>query len=183
MVRIPFTNSASPKDDATFLAPPAPVGPRMMRLLPTNPAEAIARNQQMGRRIARWDRNTALSALAALQLDPRLHVHSVRLYWASRLVGGLASGRTRPSRSDLQRLLNADFGKSDISRFEDPSEDLFLQTVSTLHGNRRLICGTWAHPAFYTETLLEAAERIADDRDLEILSSAHALADALRPHR
>ena len=175
MVRIPFTNSASAKDDATVLAPPALFSPRMMRPLPTTPAEAIARGQQMGRRIARWDRNAALSALAALQLDPRLHVHSVRLYWASRLVAGLASGGTRPGRSDLQRLLNSDFGKSDISRFEDPSEDLFLQTVSTRRGDRRLICGTWAHPTFYTETLLEAAERIADERDLEMLSSAHAL--------
>lgn len=148
---------------------------RIMQPLPTTPAEAIARSRQMGRRIARWDRNAALSALAALQLDPRLHVHSVRLYWASRLVAALASGGTRPGRSDLQRLLNADFGKSDISRLEDPSEDLFLQTVSTRRGDRRLICGTWAHPTFYTETLLEAAERIADERDLKMLSSAHAL--------
>lgn len=175
MVRIPFADSASPNDDATILAPQALLSPKIIRPLPTTPAEAIARSQQMGRRIARWDRNAALSALAALQLDPRLHVHSVRLYWASRLVAGLATGGTRPGRSDLQRLLNSDFGKSDISRFEDPSEDLFLQTVSTRHGDRRLICGTWAHPAFYTETLLEAAERIADERDLEILSSAHAL--------
>lgn len=129
----------------------------------------------MGRRIARWDRNAALSALAALQLDPRLHVHMVRLYWASRIVAGLASGGTRPGRSDLQRLLNADFGKSDLSRFEDPSEDLFLQAISTRRGDRRLICGTWAHPAFYTETLLEAAERIADERDAGVLASAHAL--------
>lgn len=158
-----------------MLAPPALINPKITQPLPATPAEAVARSQQMARRIARWDRNAALSALAALQLDPQLHVHAVRLYWASRLVASLASGDKRPGRSDLKRLLNADFAKSDISRFEDPSEDLFLQVVSTRHGDRRLICGTWAHPAFYTETLLEAAERIADERDREILASAHAV--------
>lgn len=151
--------------------------------VPTTPTEAISLSQQMGRRLARWDRNAALSVLAALQLDPRLHVYSVRLYWASRLVAGLASGGTRPDRSDLQRLLNSDFGKSDISRLEDPSEDLFLQSVSTQRGDRRLICGTWAHPTFYTETLLEAAERIADERDLEMLSLSPRPAAAFQSNR
>ncbi len=115
------------------------LSPALLKPLPKTPSDAASRNQQMTKRITRWDRHAALSALALLQLDPRLHVHSVRLYWASRLVAGLATGSMRPSRTDLLRFLNTDLGKSDVTRLEDPSEDLFAQSVPTRHGNRRLL--------------------------------------------
>ncbi|MES3106787.1 hypothetical protein [Sphingomonas aurantiaca] len=175
MTIIPFADAASAGEVDPGRVQRAALGLEGLVPLPTTPLEASIRNQQMTRRVSRWNKHAALSALAALQLDPQLHVHAVRFYWASRLVAGLAVGDTQPNRADLLRFLNSDLGKADVSRLEDPSEDLFVQTVSTRQGERRLLCGTWAHPAFYTETLLEAAERIAVQTDESLLASVHAL--------
>lgn len=145
------------------------------RDLPQVPADAVQRVSQLARRLARWDRAHALGLLAGLQLEPRFHANYVRLTWAMRLVLGLASGSQRVSRSDLMRLLNVDLDKADVLRMEDPIEDFFLSPIATRRGEIPIFMGTWSHPAFYTDSLMDAFTRIAGAEDVNVLNSVEAL--------
>jgi hypothetical protein len=145
------------------------------RDLPQVPADAALRTSQLTRRLARWDQTQALGLLAGLQLEPRFHANYVRLTWAMRLVLGLASGRQRVGRSDLMRLLNTDLDKADVLRMEDPIEDFFLSPIATHRGEIPIFMGTWSHPAFYTDCLIDAFTRIAGAEDVNVLHSIEAL--------
>lgn len=145
------------------------------RDLPQVPANAMQRASQLTRRLARWDRDQALGLLAGLQLEPRYHANYVRLTWATRLVLGLASGTQRVGRSDLMRLLNTDLDKADVLRMEDPIEDFFLSPIATRWGEIPIFMGTWSHPAFYADSLVDAFTRIAGAEDASVLRSIEAL--------
>jgi len=145
------------------------------RDLPEVPADVVLRASQLTRRLARWDRAQALGLLAGLQLEPRFHANYVRLTWAMRLVLGLASGSQRVGRSDLMRLLNTDLDKADVLRMEDPIEDFFLSPIATRWGEIPIFMGTWSHPAFYTDSLMDAFTRIASAEDVNLLRSIEAL--------
>lgn len=92
-----------------------------------------------------------------------------------RLVLGLASGNQRVGRSDLMRLLNTDLDKADVLRMEDPIEDFFLSPIATRWGEMPIFMGTWSHPAFYTDSLVDAFTRIAGAEDTSVLRSIEAL--------
>jgi hypothetical protein len=73
------------------------------------------------------------------------------------------------------RLLNVDLDKADVLRIEDPSEDFFLSPIATRRGEFPILMGTWSHPAFYVDCLVEAFARLAGSEDEAITESVEAL--------
>ena len=123
-----------------------------------------------------WHKYTAAAMIGGLQTEPGFHANGVRLDWLLRLVLAKSKGRSKPTRHDLTRALNAGMAKSGVIRLEDPSEDLFCEQITSESGNFRLFSGQWEAAGAYTQTLIDAFQSLPYARQKQAaLTSAYAL--------
>ena len=123
-----------------------------------------------------WDKLHAVQVISGLLTVPDLHANGIRLDWLLRLVISKANGSHKVLRKDLVRVLNKGLAEAGVNRLEDPNEDLFCDLVATRLGNFRIFPGQWELAAPYTQTLIEAFERLPDaPPKTNALKSVHAL--------
>lgn len=158
---------------------------------PTTPGQALEKVPHLAKRLTKLDMLCSVSTLAGLQTEPKFQANTIRLCWSTRLALALSDGDAEPTRTRLGRVLNDGMIKSGVARLEDPNEDFFIAPISTTQGDFRLFIGTWQNAAFYTETLLEAFERLPEGepktatlaRAYELLKLSEALASRVTSER
>ncbi|MDO8897120.1 MAG: hypothetical protein Q7V19_05675, partial [Bacteroidales bacterium] len=74
---------------------------------------------------------------AGLLTAPNLQANTIRIEVLVHLAVAHCAGNLRPGYVELGRWLNQYLGQSQMARYEDPIEDVFLTNVNTPEGNRR----------------------------------------------
>jgi len=104
--------------------------------------------------LARSTRLETIALIGGLLTLPDLQANSLRLEALAHLAVLHANGKRRPSNANLAAWFNQ-LDRGTFGRLEDPSEDLFVTTVSNDVGNYRLFQGTAEGNAFHTQVFLE----------------------------
>ena len=79
---------------------------------------------------------------------------------SKRLVLSTASGKIKPSKHNIEAILNGSFDTARILRLQDPIEDFFCDAVPTSRGDFLIFDGHWEHAAQYTDTVIQAFEAL-----------------------
>lgn len=147
------------------------------------PRDVLAAAPKLAASLRGLDPIATVAILAGLQTDPRFQANTVRLDWATRLVLALSRGAKKPSRADLDRLLNVSLPQARIAVLEDPIEDFFVEPIPTQQGDFLIFTGTWEQAGFYTETLIDAFSSLPEgepkDDALQWCSAALRISSAL----
>ncbi len=143
---------------------------------PSVPEEAAATAPELLSEIAQWSRNYAVTIIAGLLTEPRLHANAIRLEWLLRLVIAKSHGKRKPTRDQLSKVLNTHLVEARVERLEDPIEDFFCDHVNTAEGSFRIILGRWEAAASYTQTVYDAFASLPDNElKQSALQAVHAL--------
>lgn len=110
----------------------------------------------------RFDPVATVAILAGLQTEARFQANHIRLDWAIRIALACARGTRRPSRGDLNELLNSGLEKARVLRLEDPIEGFFVEPVPTDQGDFLILAGAGQHAGPYTEAVYTAFSRLKD---------------------
>ena len=137
--------------------PPIDIEALLAQMQPPGvPEETAAESPALVNEIRQWSRTYAVSIIAGLLTDPRLHANDIRLEWLLRLVIAKAHGKRKPTRQQLSKVLNTHLVEARVERLEDPIEDVFCDHVNTAEGSYRIILGRWEAAASYTQTVYDA---------------------------
>ena len=137
--------------------PPIDIEALLAQMQPPGvPEETAAESPALVNAIRQWSRTYAVSIIAGLLTDPRLHANDIRLEWLLRLVIAKAHGKRKPTRQQLSKVLNTHLVEARVERLEDPIEDVFCDHVNTAEGSYRIILGRWEAAASYTQTVYDA---------------------------
>ncbi len=87
-----------------------------------------------------------------------------------------ANGKIKPSKSNIETILNGSFDAARVVRLEDPIEDFFCDAVPTSRGDFLIFDGHWEHAAQYTDTVIQAFEALPEtDLTSYALDTAYSL--------
>ncbi len=143
---------------------------------PSTPIESWSDTNLELRQIVRWRRAHVALQLSGLLTVQQNQSHGIRIDWLQRLVLACATGRRKPTASDLSKAINGGLETAGVLRLEDPPEDMFFENIATSRGNFRIFIGQWESPGAYTQTLLNAFEKLPPGRPkTETLDSVYAI--------
>lgn len=143
---------------------------------PATPDEVCQKHSEVLSSITPWKKLSAAATVAGLMTELSLHTYGVRLDWLQRIILSYADGKRKPTAKDISRVLNNTFRKAGILRLEDPVEDFFCDVIPTSKGDHLIFTGHWEKAAPYTQTVLEAFERLPNAQiKSETLESVFAL--------
>jgi hypothetical protein len=123
---------------------------------PALPQQSLERKNVALFKLTTWKRSYVAPILAALSLRPEFHANGIRFDWLQRLVIAYANGKRKPSNGEIAAALNGGLQAANVSRQEDPIEDLLCDLIATPLGNFRIVQGQVESAAAYTQTLLDA---------------------------
>ena len=107
------------------------------------------------RRIARYAREDLLDKLVGLGVSPEYQANATRIETLIHIGLIAAHGTTNATRNDLSKLLNG-FEGHEAVQHEDPAEDVFVSTVSTLTAQFRIFNGIYPGADYSLQRLLDA---------------------------
>lgn len=118
-------------------------------------------------KVARFDRDDLLVKLAGLSLDPLYQDNHLRIFTLAQLALARADGTKNASATDIADLLNA-LLEHDSGRKEDPSEDVFVASVTHPQiGDMRIFLGNFPGSDFHLQRLVDAfVESSANTEDI-----------------
>jgi hypothetical protein len=144
--------------------------------VPQTPDEAATFAPDALRPISKLKKLQTAAVVAGLLTEPRHHVNAVRLDWLQRLVLSTANGKIKPSKENLETILNISFEAARIVRLEDPIEDFFCDAIPTSRGDFLILVGHWEHAAAYTDTVIQTFELLPEtDLTKYVLNAAYSL--------
>jgi|GEM_PF-2034437 len=151
--------------------------------LPQIPNQALEFMSDLLQPICQWKKLHATSVIAGLMTDARYQVNAIRLDWLQRLILSKSTGKIKPNKTAIESILNTGFEMARVTRLEDPIEDFFCDVVPTSRGDFLIFDGHWEHAAEYTDTLIQAFEKIPETpvtkEALDTVYSILRLSDAL----
>lgn len=128
--------------------------------VPQTPVEAVSFAPDAFHSIRKLKKHQTAAVIAGLFTEPRYHVNAIRLDWLLRLVLSMADGAIKPSKYNIEAILNSSFDAARVVRLEDPIEDFFCDAVPTTRGDFLIFDGHWEHAAAYTDTVIQAFEAL-----------------------
>lgn len=147
--------------------------------IPDQALEFLADVQPIGQ----WKKLHAAAVVAGLMTDAKYHVNAIRLDWLQRMILSRSNGNIKPNKAAIESILNIGFEKARVTRLEDPIEDFFCDVVPTSRGDLLIFVSHWEHAAAYTDTLIQAFEKISEcpatKRALDSTYAILKLSDAL----
>lgn len=93
--------------------------------VPQTLAEAVSFAPDAFHSISKLKKHQTAAAVAGLLTEPPYHINAVRLDWLQRVVLATASGRRKPTKPNIEAILNGSFDAARVVRLEDPIEDFF----------------------------------------------------------
>lgn len=143
---------------------------------PQTLTEAMRRFPNVFQTVKNWKRDHTAAIIGGLTTELSFQPNAVRLDWLMRANLALAEGKQKVSKQHLTSLLNNGFGAAQITRLEDPIEDVFVDFVPTERGEFSIFTGHFENASAHTQTVIEAFENLpphpAKDRALK---AAYAL--------
>ena len=125
-------------------------------------------------KVARFDRDDLLTKLSGLSLDPLYQDNHLRVFTLVQLTLARANGKKNASATDIAELLNA-LLDHDSGRKEDPSEDVFVASVTHPKiGDMRIFLGNFPGSDFHLQRLFDALVECSAELD-DILAPCVAL--------
>ncbi|MCA9234033.1 MAG: hypothetical protein KDA44_01085 [Planctomycetales bacterium] len=113
---------------------------------------------------------------------PTLQSCCIRLEALANLAVAVCSGSGSLDAATATNLFER-LGRGSIAMLEDPPEDAFCATVTSTHGDYRILEGIWESSAFYLQRTIDIVERLPDERGWDRLKNAVfallALSDAI----
>jgi hypothetical protein len=126
--------------------------------------------------LAAFDPQTSVSIVAGLLTYPQFHANTIRLEVLQHLVQRNATGKTRPTRNNVNRWLSKYLSEGYAWLAEDPPEDVFISNVVSHLGNARIFEGIWEANDFWLQQALNAVRQLDQNAELEaVLSESLAL--------
>jgi hypothetical protein len=130
---------------------------------------------KLSKLIRRFDRDDLLVKLAGLGLMPKYQDNYLRISAVTQLTISQAAGAKRATATDVANLLNL-IVNEEIGRREDPSEDVFVTSVTLPDGgDHRIFAGNFPSPEFFLQRLLNAACALDDVDTNPVLDPCRAL--------
>lgn len=108
--------------------------------------------------LQRLDRWNLASRLAGLLTCPDCHVNTLRLEAIVHLAVAVSAGKEGVDRENLERLFAEHLSNTDLTRAEDPPEDVFISNVFEATGNHRIFEGLWERNDYCLQTLIRASK-------------------------
>ena len=123
---------------------------------------------------ARFGLECALSQFAGLLTVPSLQANAIRVETAVHHAVSCSRGNHRTGHEEIGRLLKTEF--AGVTHTEDPAEDVFITSVTTPQGNRRVFQGIWNASDYHLQSTLYVllSQEIPPERQ-KLLESAYAL--------
>lgn len=109
----------------------------------------IPETAALGRVLARYQPQAAVTRAAGLLTDPQLQANTVRIELLVHLAVAYCNGHKRPTVKDIGVWLNGSPGVNFVASMEDPVEDVFISNVRTPEGNRQVFEGNWSSNDYY----------------------------------
>jgi hypothetical protein len=109
----------------------------------------------LGRVLARYQPQAAVTRIAGLLTDPHLQANTIRIELLVHLAMAYCNGHKRPTVKDLGVWLNGSPGVNFVASMEDPVEDVFISNVRTPEGNRQVFEGNWSSNDYYVQVVLD----------------------------
>lgn len=109
----------------------------------------------LARVLSRFAPRVTITRAAALLTVPSFQANNIRIELLVHLALAHCTGNDRPTLEQLGRWLNTHLGDPSISSIEDPVEDVFVTTVGTARGNRRLFPSLWDSGEYYVQTIID----------------------------
>jgi len=118
---------------------------------------------------------------SALLVNPEFQSNCLRLEWIIHLCIAYGAGSNIPTATQISSWYN--IVGSSFGHFEDPAEDVFIDLITSPHGNFKVPVGIWTSGTFYTQRMINAVSRLkvanAADNILEPVYNLLRLSDAL----
>jgi len=105
--------------------------------------------------VTRCKREDLVDKLVGLSLSPEYQSNHLRILTLIQVALVHASGRRRPSSTELAAMLNG-LRDHDAGRNEDPAEDVFVSAVSTPDGEYKIFNGVYPAADFNLQRMLDA---------------------------
>lgn len=132
--------------------------------------------KKLARVLEKYGLRATVAKLAGLLTSPNLQANTVRLEVLVHLAVASCAGNIKPGYVELGRWLNQYLGQTQIARWEDPIEDVFVTNVNTPEGNRRVFEGIWESNDYFLQLVLDTLmSRRAPQECHDLLKPAYAL--------
>ncbi len=137
-------------------------------------AEAIA-VERLSSSLRKYDMLSTLSYIGALLAMPSLQAHCSRLEIFAYAALLSCKGKHLPTRQTLEHWLNNQLGSQDITRLEDPAEDVFVANVISQEDECQIIPGIWEGIDSSLSLLFESIEHYGGAPQKEWVQPSKAL--------
>lgn len=111
--------------------------------------------EKVARFLKKYDFRSSATLLAGLLTVPSLQANTIRIETLVHLAVAHCRGKRKPGLPVIRNWLNRQLGDTQITRLEDPVEDVFITNVETPDGNCRVFEGIWESNDYFSQVVIE----------------------------
>lgn len=116
--------------------------------------EFLSAHNSIADELQAYDAIKLAGTIGSLLAKPELQSNCYRLEVLLHMAIAQANGRKKPDSRSIARWFNL-LEQGLCGRYEDPAEDVFVNSIETPEGNFRILEGLWESSGFYLQRIVK----------------------------